>query len=60
MIFEISLEGSSLVRGGGEDVGEAAAGVDYGLGCFFRLGYAGAGLDLSGAYGGDIRAGAGE
>jgi hypothetical protein len=31
-----------LVRGDAEDVGEAPAGVDYTLGCFFGLSYGGA------------------
>ena len=60
VVLEISGEGGCLVGRCGEDVGETAARVDYGFGGFFRLRYGGSGLDLGGAYGGDIRACAGE
>lgn len=60
MVFEIGGKGRRLVRGRGEDVGETAAGVDYGFGGFFGLGYTGAGLDLGGTDGGDVGTGTGE
>lgn len=56
VVLEIGLEGCVLVGGCSKDIGEAPSGPDYGLGCFFWLGYADAGLDLGGAHGGDIGA----
>ena len=60
MVGEPGLHGGGLVGGEGEDVGEAAAGVDDGFAGFFGLGDGGVGLDLRGADGGDVGAGAGE
>lgn len=56
MVGEVGCYGGGLVTGEGEDVAEAAAGVDYGFAGFFWRGDAGAGDDLRGAYGGYVGA----
>ncbi len=60
VVAEEGLHGGGLVVRQGEDVGEAAAGEDDGFARLFGLDDGGAGLDLGGADGGDVGAGAGE
>lgn len=57
VILEICGEGGCLIGRCGEDIGETAAGVDYGFGCFFGLSYAGSGLDLCSTDGCNVGAG---
>ena len=57
---EVVFDGSGLVGGQGEDIGEAATGEDDGFAGLFGLGDGGVGDDLGGADGGDVGAGAGE
>ena len=60
MVAEEGLHGRGLVVREGEDVGEAAAGVDDCFARFFGRGDGGAWSDLRGADGGDVGAAAGE
>lgn len=60
MSGEESVNGGCLVSGKGENVGEAAAGVDDGFTGLLWCGDGGAGGDLGSANGGHVGAGAGE
>jgi hypothetical protein len=52
--FEVALHGAGLVRGHGEDVGEATSGLDDAFGGLFGLGDGGAGCNLCCSYGSDV------
>ncbi len=56
MVGEVGCHGGGLVGGEGEDVAEAAAGVDDCFAGFFGVGGCDGrvGFDLSGANGGDV------
>ena len=57
VVGEVGFHGAGLVGWEREDVAETAAGVDDCFAGFFGAGHAGAGDDLRGADGGDVRAG---